>query len=106
MFTYGGAEEDRTLYLLNANQALSQVSYSPEVYRNNGEYPLRRNRQMVGKTGFEPATLCSQNRCTTKLCYFPLNGALSKNRTRNLQIRSLTLYPVELLARFSSIIYT
>ena len=26
----GGAEEDRTLYLLNANQALSQVSYSPK----------------------------------------------------------------------------
>ena len=27
----GGAEEDRTLYLLNANQALSQVSYSPNI---------------------------------------------------------------------------
>ena len=27
---FGGAEEDRTLYLLNANQALSQVSYSPK----------------------------------------------------------------------------
>ena len=28
----GGAEEDRTLYLLNANQALSQVSYSPNIF--------------------------------------------------------------------------
>ena len=26
---YGGDEEDRTLYLLNAIQALSQVSYAP-----------------------------------------------------------------------------
>ena len=25
----GGSEEDRTLYLLNANQALSQMSYRP-----------------------------------------------------------------------------
>ena len=30
-FFNGGAEEDRTLYLLNANQALSQVSYSPKT---------------------------------------------------------------------------
>ena len=27
---------------------------------------------MVGKTGFEPATLCSQSRCATKLRYFPI----------------------------------
>ena len=26
---FGGDEEDRTLYLLNAIQALSQVSYAP-----------------------------------------------------------------------------
>ena len=30
---------------------------------------------------------------------FFCDGALGKNRTRNLQIRSLTLYPVELLAQ-------
>ena len=57
---------------------------------------------MVGKTGFEPATPWSQTRCTTKLCYFPtykyLIGALGRNRTHNLLIRSQTLYPVELLA--------
>jgi hypothetical protein len=27
----GGADEDRTRYLLNANQALSQVSYGPKI---------------------------------------------------------------------------
>ena len=55
--------------------------------------------KMVGMTGFEPATPCSQNRCTTKLCDIPrCSGAPCKNRTRNLQIRSLTLYPVELKA--------
>ena len=53
---------------------------------------------MVGKTGFEPATPWSQTRCTTKLCYFPINGALGRNRTHNLLIRSQALYPVELLA--------
>ena len=26
---------------------------------------------MVGETGFEPATLCSQNRCATRLRYSP-----------------------------------
>ncbi len=62
---------------------------------------------MVGKTGFEPATPWSQTRCTTKLCYFPLslsslNGALGRNRTHNLLIRSQALYPVELLALFLS----
>ena len=29
LFLDGGDEEDRTLYLLNAIQALSQVSYAP-----------------------------------------------------------------------------
>ena len=62
---------------------------------------------MVGKTGFEPATPWSQTRCTTKLCYFPFyfffysNGALGRNRTHNLLIRSQALYPVELLAHIN-----
>ena len=63
---------------------------------------------MVGKTGFEPATPWSQTRCTTKLCYFPFNGALGRNRTHNLLIRSQALYPVELLAHLfnsASILY-
>ena len=29
---YGGARRDRTDDLLNANQALSQLSYGPEIY--------------------------------------------------------------------------
>ena len=33
---------------------------------------------MVGTTGFEPATTCSQSRCATKLRYVP-NHALRKN---------------------------
>ena len=33
---------------------------------------------MVGKTGFEPATPWSQTKCTTKLCYFPINMVRSK----------------------------
>ena len=28
---------------------------------------------MVGVTGFEPATLCSQSRCATKLRYTPMD---------------------------------
>ena len=27
---------------------------------------------MVGETGFEPATLCSQSRCATRLRYSPI----------------------------------
>ena len=47
---------------------------------------------MVGKTGFEPATPWSQTRCTTKLCYFPTNGALGRNRTSDTRIFSPLLY--------------
>jgi hypothetical protein len=28
-------------------------------------------QEMVGETGFEPATLCSQSRCATRLRYSP-----------------------------------
>ncbi len=40
---------------------------------------------MVGETGFEPATLCSQSRCATRLRYSPTatpikETALSSNR--------------------------
>jgi hypothetical protein len=34
---------------------------------------------MVGMTGFEPATLCSQSRCATKLRYIPLKIDLYKS---------------------------
>ena len=32
---------------------------------------IGRMRDMVGATGFEPATPCSQSRCATKLRYAP-----------------------------------
>ena len=54
---------------------------------------------MVGTTGFEPATFCSQSRRDTKLRYVPKYfGAPDKIRTRDPHIRSVILYPTELLA--------
>ena len=39
--------------------------------------PLNYTRiNMVGATGFEPATPCSQGRCSTKLSYTPLKKAV------------------------------
>src|SRR5690606_17721960 len=58
---------------------------------------------MVGMTGFEPATPWSQTRCSTKLSHIPiytLLGAPERSRTPNLLIRSQTLYPIELRAQF------
>ena len=36
--------------------------------------PQHRENVIVGKTGFEPATPCSQSRCATKLRHFPDQG--------------------------------
>ncbi len=47
------------------------------IVRPNGQVILvptkntERVREMVGATGFEPATPCSQSRCATKLRYAP-----------------------------------
>ena len=57
------------------------------------------NIQMVGKTGFEPATPWSQTKCSTKLSHFPIYGALEGIRTPDLLVRSQTLYPAELQAQ-------
>ena len=46
---HGGAREDRTPDLLRARQALSQLSYGPQI-RN------RVVRRMVGLGGLEPPT--------------------------------------------------
>ena len=51
-----GIKEDRTLDLLLAEQALSQLSYNP----------------IVGITGFEPAASRSQAAPSTKLAYIPI----------------------------------
>ena len=37
---------------------------------------LTNKDKMVGETGFEPATLCSQNRCATRLRYSPTGSSL------------------------------
>ncbi len=37
-------------------------------------YQLNYRRVLVGPTGFEPATLCSQSRCATKLRYGPTSN--------------------------------
>ena len=38
---------------------------------------------MVWIAGFEPATSCSQSKCSTKLNYIQLYGADNENRTRD-----------------------
>ena len=43
-------------------------------------YQLNYDRRMVGPTGFEPATLCSQSRCATKLRYGPTRSSMSPRR--------------------------
>ena len=55
------------------------------------------HHEMIGKTGFEPATSRTRTVCSTKLSYFPMN-ALERIRTPNLLIRSQMLYPIELRA--------
>lgn len=44
-----------------------------EEPKKNGTFGMNDNKsKMVGVTGFEPATLCSQSRCATKLRYTPV----------------------------------
>lgn len=57
---------------------------------------------MVGKTGFEPATSCSQSRRSTRLSYFPYkkegleigrkNGGSGRDRTADTGIFNPLLY--------------
>ena len=66
----GGAEEDRTPDLLNANQALSQLSYGP----------IPDDRAMVGQGGLEPPTprLSSVCSCLLYTSPSPRDGLLSR----------------------------
>ena len=64
----GGATRDRTADLLNANQALSQLSYSPV-----SEYPVPPicTRVLVGLGGFEPPTSPLSGVRSNQLSYRP-----------------------------------
>ena len=50
----------------------------------------------VGVTGFEPATLCSQSRCATKLRYTPWVrvGPKLPGRTGRLPVGRARVYPI------------
>ncbi len=68
-----GAEGSRTPDLLNAIQALSQLSYSPGaagVAAGRTSRPELSNR--AGRTGFEPATSGVTDRHSNRLSYRPL----------------------------------
>ena len=79
---------------------------------------LFRQKNMAEREGFEPSIRVSPNTCLAGTRFRPLShlskniaiifvpiklGAPERNRTSNLQIRSLTLYPIELRALTSTI---
>ena len=49
---------------------------------------IGRTRDMVGATGFEPATPCSQSRCATKLRYAPTAKRRIENARHSKMSRS------------------
>ena len=59
---YGAADGTRT-----RNSQLGRLMLYQLNYRRKG----KAKRKMVGVTGFEPATHCSQSSCATKLRYTP-----------------------------------
>ena len=61
---------------------------------------------LVGTTGFEPASLLNPNQTRYQVTLRPDNGALDKIRTHDPHIRSVVLYPTELLAHYSRILYS
>src|SRR5690242_4512482 len=46
---------------------------------------------MVGETGFEPATLCSQSRCATRLRHSPTCRALPAGPSRSKSVTSILI---------------
>ena len=58
----GGADRDRTCDLLNANQALSQLSYSPKIIGTIDQ---------VGLRGLEPRTSALSAQRSNHLSYKP-----------------------------------
>ena len=60
---YCGADRDRTCDLLNANKALSQLSYSPNL--------LLKTVDQVGLRGLEPRTSALSGQRSNHLSYKP-----------------------------------
>ena len=71
----GGARRDRTDDLLNANQALSQLSYGPEIYTAGSETVAGAlkafSAAVVGQGGFEPPTSPLSGVRSNQLSYRP-----------------------------------
>ncbi len=86
----GGDDRSRTDDLLNANQVLYQLSYTPI----NG----RRDRTWTCDPCVPNAVLCQ-----TEL--LSADGASDRSRTHNLLSRNQTLYPIELQTQFSYVFY-
>ena len=61
---FGGGERDRTDDLLLAKQALSQLSYTPDL------------ESLVGLVGVEPTTPALSRRCYNQLSYRPRQNRL------------------------------
>ena len=72
---YCGARRDRTDDLLNANQALSQLSYGPEIYTAGSETVAGAlkafSAAVVGQGGFEPPTSPLSGVRSNQLSYRP-----------------------------------
>ena len=97
----GGATRDRTADLLNANQALSQLSYSPNAEDRGRKTEDRLSRAggyscalPVAPVGFLSSVLCLLSSELVGLGRFELpTSPLSGVRSNQLSYRPMTLYP-------------
>ena|GEM_PF-1828521 len=68
-----GSERNRTDDLLNANQALSQLSYGPMICSDtNSMMTICSHRLSVGPSGLEPPTSRLSGVCSNQLSYRPM----------------------------------
>ncbi len=63
----------------DCNTTINSTNLTSSYFMKNWKL-LKVLKNMVGETGFEPATLCSQNRCATRLRHSPIK---SKNNVAN-----------------------
>src|SRR5688572_26615781 len=52
------------------------------AFRPNRPADVSLSEELVGETGFEPATLCSQSRCATRLRYSPTDPVRTLRKLR------------------------